>query len=602
EAELTRQRNIKRWRARPHSGELDAGLYVASQRSEAAGVTLNLGLRLVGNIRPTLLIVSEGCVLEEAPLPGPAPGLMAILSGDFPTDGACASATRGRPLGEALLHLLELIERLMADVASRFPVDDAAAKIFREALLDYVVQIVEPGYPTRYLIDLGFDPALAQRLVDKHRGLQIIPRWNLPGDAESRGPPHPLALRRLFPQLAGPDASLLELHERLGRGEPLYWLAAGVSNVDEPVLRLSAGHRRWIEATLGAAALTDYRPRLEQLHFERSFMRRVTEPVELAQVTLKVRHTRDKIECLWGLVAGGDTMTSTSATVRVLKRRRYLGTLDLEVGLPGLTACVNDDDAVPMRIWEGVRWVDNPALVAALDEGLCALIQEAMATLPRSAGNLREAIVRLLMGLVRALYPGPELYEAHQRLREHFSADAAEREYVTLLRLGRVHGSHRLRKTLRAVLARGGSFSAKIVEGSIGKGSPAFTGPDDDRMIALSRALLAFAPLLFDQPLFAQVGGGDPLSLQAIRALVVESNALRVLDRGHPSLGYRGEKGPVVEVDARERAFLSALLGDGVLCDASPWLSDWQARRRFEERPQVAAVTLAADEVLAKIE
>ncbi|HRI09860.1 MAG TPA: hypothetical protein PKW35_18685, partial [Nannocystaceae bacterium] len=435
---IAREHGRRRFLARPHPPRLEDGAYLERLSfGEGTSVRGEVGLRAAGSVRPTLLLLLDGCILEEVALPGPMPGLVAVVAAPAHPDEDYTRAARLSSLAGAFLQILAVTERLVASAALHLGPDIQGRPLVREQLLDYVQASLSPTFVEDFLVGVGFARPLARDVVSHLEGGALRPAWGL-GDG---GVPHPLAGLRVFPVQGGEPLALADLAGIHRRGEPLWWLPAPADDVDRPVLILDPRLRAWIEAALPRSSLSSYVPHLDRLRKERALLGRPPDAIETAPTLVHVPLRHGRIHGTLGVEASAprsrEVVSGHECHVRIFKRSRHLHDASLTTLLPHVLAAANDDDAevgrreVPPAIVDAVdaalpQLVLAAAHLAAAHLAAAHLAAAATARAPSLAPPLAPSLRALLLALPTAVYPRPELFEAHLRLiRERGSEGAA---------------------------------------------------------------------------------------------------------------------------------------------------------------------------------
>ncbi|HGG57087.1 MAG TPA: hypothetical protein ENK31_04765, partial [Nannocystis exedens] len=298
-----------------------------------------------------------------------------------------------------------------------------------------------------------------------------------------------------------------------------------------------------------------------------------------------------------GIPWSRDRQSSTTIKVRVLKQQRHLCSIYFNSFLP-LVATVNYDQAVPGDDWKSLRLEDNPELVRALNEGTCALVEHALASLSNLQGRTHLSVVQLLLDLPKTLYAVPEMRTIHDLLRVDLGAQAAD---LQLARLSRLHANYKRRyfRHMLSNLLKQRPILATAIEETLR------TRIDNTQVVAandpLVSALFGLFPVLFEADLLRTITG-DKLSMQRLFKTIESQGSIRFIEPAAPSFGYREQEPPILRLDAHDLAALSAILPAKSLIESSGWLREWSARHLFEQRPQVETVAVAPEQALVRIE
>ncbi|MCB9755105.1 MAG: hypothetical protein H6713_34645 [Myxococcales bacterium] len=617
ERERRYHESFEQWKERRHPPRLGSSYYLVRGTIDAEGVRGEVGLRGVGSERCTVRLIKDGCLLQQAILDVPVPGLDAVIEAGFTPNRSYNAAHRNDVLARAVYELLRALGSVMSELARAWverPHDISEA---RALFMPYMFAVQGADFGINTLRAFGFAPGSAARHMRTLGGDELAPRWGL-GDGEE---PHPLARVEVFETCAGEGRSLVAIAETRRAHGTIHWL--GVEHgpqrgVDEPVLWLTDEQHAALVSLFGEDALTDFSPQLDRLRRRAAFLDRPIEPLTLEGETLvQTSFERGTARGALGVARGGmrpDRLGTTRARVRVLKYGRFLGERRVPVLIPGLVGVVNDDEVPVDDEWSGLPEGDAPlALDAAVAGALPSLLQSAIddcyAAQPGEASIQR----LLLLRVPCAVFDHPQLLRVYTALRATAGDDESLEEYGKILALVATFSQSRVISAIERLLERGETpTSARIeplLEGrAANRRDERGTSEERRARVEVRKQLLRLMPDVELAPL-VRTTAGRMLSFAEILAVAREQSSLFYVadDEGSASASgrlrhYDGVERVITILDSAELHTLSRVLGAETLQSAAAWIEARERARDGVSRDDGGLLRLPAGERLVAVD
>ncbi|MCA9693693.1 MAG: hypothetical protein KC636_29145, partial [Myxococcales bacterium] len=539
------------------------------------------GLRGVGSDRCAVRLVREGCLLQQVAIELPVPGLDAVIQADFTPNRAFNAAHRNEVLARAVCELLVALEGLMAQLARAWLEHPRGLADARALFMPYIFAVLEPEFGVGILRAFGFSPGSAARYIRQLGGERFIPEWGLDVDA-----PHPLAQVAVFETCAGEGVSLATIGAWLRERGEIAYLAVergAQPSLEVPALLLTEEQRRALEILFGDAALVDFEPQLARAMRRAAFLRQPEEALELpGELLATASCEHGGVQLVLGLTRAGlrtERLSSTSAPLRVLKRRRFLGELRVSVMLPGIVGVANYDEAVASDDHTGL---DPGASTAAFDaaalEGVAALIQAGAEACQAAPAACPDELRRFLLLVAAFLFEHPQIFRAYTAVRAAVGEEAACLELVELGELADRYTHSRVVSTVELIIERGGTPRAELVREILErrtKREP--SGEHRPRTRVRGRTLRCF-PALEAAPLL-RTSGGKTMTLGEALASAREHGRIYYASPRADANYYDGFERTVVLLDSPDRHALSRLVGSEALESADDWITERSRQR-----------------------
>jgi hypothetical protein len=608
EAERTKHRLA--FQARQHAPELGDGQYSLRERihGEVVGpdgqtprpIRGELGLRVLGQQRSWVRLLSDGCVLCEYAVEGPLPGLHVVVEAPLTANETYDRARPTAALAAALVAVLEALERGLARFAASRTI--TAKEVELRALMRLFIQrVCRRDYGQALLSEFDFTPRDAKRALEQLAGKGVTLRvaWGFDQPREAQ---HPLLHVPLYERSHGAPRSLAELADSRARGERLAWLEPGSGPLppfDRDVLLLEQPDREVMRELFGNDALESFAERLAWIRRRDAFLQRP--PAQLAHIhaTLVEFDFTSEQPALRGslglreyaFTAAGDGNTP----VRVHYHGRELCTVEIELPFPGLTVWVDSDTFEVGPMFDSLvlpMTLRRPLLLALA--GLCERELERLESNPGAALRCEWWFVAMIPGVV--LGDGA-LGQVLVELRRTYDRAALLEQLASLLDSQAEFPARDLDRAVVWLRGRKQLPTAAAVRERLARPSRKLTDAEHE-LLRLRLALLPGFGRLLGMPLLRRFDPAGAARKVSFDDLLVQVGAGRPISWVGDD--FRIESMPKVDIDIVvldpiEQRLLDAVFGTAALELVSDWLI---GRAQFERRRTTDEVRVARGSAL----
>jgi hypothetical protein len=573
--------------ARRHLPELGEGHY--SLREPIHGKVVGpdgevlirgeLGLRVLGQQRSWVRLLSGGCVLCEHAIDGPLPGLYVVVDAPLTANDTYDDVRPTIALASALAAVLAALERALAKLAAGRPLTAQDVEL-RALLRLYIQQVCRRDYAVAFLSELGFTPRDAKRSLEQLAatgGVTLRPVW---GFGEPREAQHPLLHVPLYERSHGSPRSLAELADSRAGGQRIAWLEPGLGPLppfERDVLLLEQPDREVLRELFGSDALEPFAERLAWMRRRDAFLERQLAQLEHRHATLVEHEFTSEQPPLRGSLALREYAFTAAADgrtpVRVHYRGRELCELSIELPFPGLTAWVDSDALEVNSTFDGFTQpmaLRQPLLLALAR--LCELELERLAGDPSVALRCEwwfvEMIPRVLLGEGELGHVLVELRRTHDR-------SAALEQLAALIELQEQFPARDIDRAVVWLRGRKQMPTAGAVRERLARPSRKLTEAEHDSLL-LRRALLPLLGRLLEMPLLRRVESGLAVRNVSFDDLLVQVGSGRPISWVGDD--FRIDSMPKVDIDIVvldpiEQRLLDGMFGSAALELVSDWLS-----------------------------
>jgi hypothetical protein len=583
--------------ARRHVPELGEGHYtlrepihgkvVGPDGEVASPIRGELGLRVLGQQRSWVRLLSEGCVLCEYAIDGPLPGLCVVVEGPLTANDVYDGARPTPALAAVLSAVLAALERGLAKLAASRPITAQDVEL-RALVRLYIQRVCRRDYASAFLSEFGFMPHDAKRSLEKLAavgGVTLRPVW---GFGEPREAQHPLLHVPLYERSHGAPRPLAELADSRAGGQRIAWLEPGLGPLppfERDVLLLEQPDREVLRELFGSDALEPFAERLAWMRRRDAFLER--QPVQLAhrQATLtdcEFTSEQPPLRGSLGLREYAFTAAADGRTpVRVHYRGRELCELCIELPFPGLTAWVDSDALEVNPTFDGFAQpmaLRQPLLLALAR--VCELELERLAGDPSVALRCEwwfvEMIPRVLLGEGELGHVLVELRRTHDR-------SAVLEQLGALIELQEQFPARDIDRAVVWLRGRKQMPTAAGVRERLARPSRKLTEAEHDSLL-LRRALLPLLGRVLEMPLLRRFEPGLAVRSVSFDDLLVQVGSGRPISWVGDD--FRIDSMPKVDIDIVvldpiEQRLLDGMFGSAALELVSDWLI---GRAQFERR------------------
>ncbi|MBK8264960.1 MAG: hypothetical protein IPK80_26930 [Nannocystis sp.] len=616
---------LERFLARQHSGRLGVGVSSAGPVPIVGeGLAGELAIRAFSSERAELTLVHQGAHLCTLRAELPVPGVVAVV----------AAALEPTPSFDGVVPEIGLARALIAALAAlEAAITELAAKRLRlEVVTAYVQWALDPGHVEGLLGPAGFSRRGWQRLLsgtawfeEYRRGAS---RWL---EDPARAPLTEVALVRVG---RGERWSLRQLEALRGRRGGLPWVAAAGPLLRAPpdVIALEAEDQALVTLAFGRAALIDGQAEVAAMAAEEALARLPVESVREEGAAAEASWTCEGLELWIGAVAapyGPETIAA-----RVLRRRRLVGTVRVEVPLGGVRATASGEGLAA----SGPNAAESERIRReVVEKGLPALISAACAKLAGTELGRRErratavevvVLSRLLLGAWALSSAGGGLIWALQRAQAAWRLRGEVGEalvgWPALAAAAGLVGPEAVEAALARLRAREPEAGAAAIAGAI-TGAGAFGGEGAEggtegggrrrgrraargraesgasaasaaASAGLRRGTLTALPHLLGLPLLRRLGGGR-VSVEAL--LAAGEGSIGVVDERLAERPCFDQT--IAVVSTEERAALLRCVGAARVIDRGEWLEEKILGQRLASLPKVGSLRVAPELVVAAV-
>jgi hypothetical protein len=555
-----------------------------------------LGLRVLGQQRSWVRLLSEGCMLCERAIEGPLPGLYVVVEGPLTANDTYEDVRPTFALAAALAAVLAALERALVKLVAGRTITAHDTEL-RALLRLYIQQVCRRDYAVAFLSEFDFAPRDAKRALEQLEstsGVRLRVAW---GFDQAREAQHPLLHVPLYERSHGPPCSLAELADSRARGQRLAWLEPGVGPLppfDRDVLLLDQPDREVLRELLGSDALEPFADRLAWIRRRDAFLER--QPAQLAHthatlVEFEFTSEQPPLRGSLGLreyafTAAGDGQT----LVRVHYHGRELCTVELELPFPGLTVWVDSDAVEVGPNFDTLAFpmtLRRPLLLALA--GLCERELERLESSPSAALRCEWWFVAMIPSVVLG---GGALGQVLVELRRTYDRTAVLEQLATLLDSQAEFPARDLDRAVVWLRGRKQLPTAAAVRERLIRPSRKLTDAEQE-LLLLRLALLPGFGRLLGMPLLRRFDTAMPVRKVSFDDLLVQVAAGRPISWVGDD--FRIESMPKVDIDILvldpiEQRLLDAVFGSAALELVSDWLL---GRAQFERRRTTDEVRVA---------